>query len=88
MALATGFTFSADTVKKAFQTEPKYAEKLRLFQYGGMQPWAARRTDAFWHQEPCRPQLFAYHLKRAPRARSRVRLYPYSTTHLRTVLDR
>jgi hypothetical protein len=36
-ALATGFTFSADTVEKAFQTDPKYAEKLRLFMYGGMQ---------------------------------------------------
>jgi hypothetical protein len=37
MALATGFTFSADTIKKEFQTDPKYAEKLRLFMYGGMQ---------------------------------------------------
>ena len=37
MALATGFTFSADTVQKAFQDDPKYAEKLRMFQYGAMQ---------------------------------------------------
>lgn len=37
MALAVQFTFSAETVKQAFQTDPKYATKLRLFRYGAMQ---------------------------------------------------
>ena len=37
VALATFFTFSADTVKAAFETEPKYERNLRLFRYGAMQ---------------------------------------------------